>query len=405
MPPFHVDGQGIDVELGRAIAAAMGLKFSPMPFQAGEDMGDDLRNMVWKGHYLGWGPADVLLHVPVERALMQANPQVTVIAPYYRERVVLALRTDQLGKVENLAELQGHPVAVAGQSMAGWLLAGAIKEGLITAFADGVGAAQALRDGQVHAAAGLASEFEACSPAMPAFPCSHCRRRACRRPAGPSAARCARAPTSWRLRSSRPCSLSKPTVGSQRYLPNAASTGIFEAGRGPPLEGWPAFTHRTGDTPMMYPPFARHRWPWMALVLPALAQAQNQPEPAPQSVVVTGTRLEEQPFDVPASVDRIGVDQIREHRLQASIAEALGGVPGLMARDRQNYAQDVQISVRGFGARASFGIRGVRMYVDGIPATLPDGQGQVSHVDLSSAERIEILRGPFSALAATRRAA
>ncbi|HJV71510.1 MAG TPA: TonB-dependent receptor [Ideonella sp.] len=150
---------------------------------------------------------------------------------------------------------------------------------------------------------------------------------------------------------------------------------------------------------MMNPPFARRRWPaLMALVLPALAQAQSQPEPAAQSVVVTGTRLEEQPFDVPASVDRIGPDQIREHRLQANIAEALGGVPGLLARDRQNYAQDVQISVRGFGARASFGIRGVRMYVDGIPATLPDGQGQVSHVDLSSAERIEILRGPFSAL-------
>lgn len=160
MPPFHVDGHGIDVELGRAIAAAMALKFSPMPFQAGENMGDDLRNMVWKGHYLGWGPADVLLHVPVERALMQANPQVTVIAPYYRERVVLATRVEQLGKVENLAELQGHPVAVAGQSLAGWLLAGAVKEGLVTAFADGVGAAQALRDGQVHAAAGLASELE-----------------------------------------------------------------------------------------------------------------------------------------------------------------------------------------------------------------------------------------------------
>jgi len=160
MPPFHVGGRGIDVDLGRAIAADMGLKFSPMPFQAGENMGDDLRNMVWKGHYLGWGPADVLLHVPVERGLTQANPQVMVLAPYYRERVLLATRADQFGKVENLADLQGHPVAVAGQSLAGWVLAGAIKEGLVTAFADGLGAAQALRDGQAHVAAGLASELE-----------------------------------------------------------------------------------------------------------------------------------------------------------------------------------------------------------------------------------------------------
>ena len=69
-----------------------------------------------------------------------------------------------------------------------------------------------------------------------------------------------------------------------------------------------------------------------------------------------------------------------------------------MARDRQNYAQDVQISIRGFGARATFGVRGVRLYADGIPATMPDGQGQVSHFNLDSADRIEVLRGPFSAL-------
>jgi iron complex outermembrane receptor protein len=115
-------------------------------------------------------------------------------------------------------------------------------------------------------------------------------------------------------------------------------------------------------------------------------------------VVVTATRVEATPFDVPASIDRIGSDTIGDGRLQVNISESLGGVPGLLARDRQNYAQDVQISVRGFGARSTFGIRGVRLYVDGIPATLPDGQGQISHVDLGSAERIEVLRGPFSAL-------
>lgn len=164
MPPFHANGRGIDVELGRALAQAMGLKFSPLPFQAGESMNDDLRNMVWKGHYLGWGPADVLLHVPTDKALAQANPQVLVLAPYYRERVLLAVQREQFGRIESLAELAGHPVAVAGQSMAGWLMAGALPgaaaSGLSTAFADGVDAARALREGRVHAAAGLASELE-----------------------------------------------------------------------------------------------------------------------------------------------------------------------------------------------------------------------------------------------------
>jgi iron complex outermembrane recepter protein len=126
--------------------------------------------------------------------------------------------------------------------------------------------------------------------------------------------------------------------------------------------------------------------------------ASAQPPDQPADIVVTATRTAMNPFDVPASVDRIGQDQISDGRQQVNLSESLGGVPGLIARDRQNYAQDVQISVRGFGARSTFGIRGVRAYVDGIPATLPDGQGQVSNIDLSSADRIEILRGPFSAL-------
>nr|WP_082498204.1 TonB-dependent receptor [Pseudorhodoferax sp. Leaf267] len=131
---------------------------------------------------------------------------------------------------------------------------------------------------------------------------------------------------------------------------------------------------------------------------PWAASAQDAAPAALGAVVVTATRTEAQALDVPASVDRIEGEDMRRGRAQVNISEALGAVPGLQARDRQNYAQDVQVSVRGFGARATFGIRGVRLYVDGIPATLPDGQGQISHVDLASAERIEVLRGPFSAL-------
>ena len=135
-------------------------------------------------------------------------------------------------------------------------------------------------------------------------------------------------------------------------------------------------------------------------LLPRLTAAQAATPAATTlaPVVVTATRTEAAAFDVPASIDRVDGDTVRDGRMQVNISESLGGVPGLLARDRQNYAQDVQISVRGFGARSTFGVRGVRMYLDGIPATLPDGQGQVSNVDLGSAGRIEVLRGPFSAL-------
>ena len=140
---------------------------------------------------------------------------------------------------------------------------------------------------------------------------------------------------------------------------------------------------------------------WAAAPAAALAQADADratPSTKLAPVVVTATRTEALPFDIPASIDRIGGDEVREGRAQVNISESLGGVPGLLARDRQNYAQDVQISVRGFGARSTFGIRGVRLYVDGIPATLPDGQGQITNVELGSVGRIEVLRGPFSAL-------
>ncbi|NCT85621.1 MAG: TonB-dependent receptor [Comamonadaceae bacterium] len=138
-----------------------------------------------------------------------------------------------------------------------------------------------------------------------------------------------------------------------------------------------------------------------ALALAAASAAAAHADPGPvklEPVVVTATRTEAAPFDVPASIDRIDGDALRAGRAQVNLSEGLGGVPGLLARDRQNYAQDVQISVRGFGARASFGIRGVRVYVDDIPATLPDGQGQITNVEIGTVGRVEVLRGPFSAL-------
>jgi iron complex outermembrane receptor protein len=130
--------------------------------------------------------------------------------------------------------------------------------------------------------------------------------------------------------------------------------------------------------------------PWLGAA--ALAQSL-----AP--VTVTATRTELPPFEVPASVDVIDGERLRaDGRAQLNLSESLALTPGVLARDRQNQAQDLQLSVRGFGARSTFGVRGVRIYVDGIPATMPDGQGQLSHIDLGSASRVEVLRGPFSAL-------
>jgi len=116
------------------------------------------------------------------------------------------------------------------------------------------------------------------------------------------------------------------------------------------------------------------------------------------SVVVTATRIAEDSHDLPMSIDRIDAATIRSGQLQVNLSESLVTVPGVSAQSRQNYAQDLQLSVRGFGARSSFGVRGVRLYSDGIPGTMPDGQGQFSQFDLGSASHIEVLRGPFSAL-------
>ncbi|WP_186465214.1 TonB-dependent receptor family protein [Xanthomonas vasicola] len=101
-------------------------------------------------------------------------------------------------------------------------------------------------------------------------------------------------------------------------------------------------------------------------------------------------------FDLPASFTAVSADD--DNRRGAQVSELLDGIPGLVARDRQNYAQDTQLSIRGFGARSTFGVRGVRLLVDGIPASMPDGQGQLSHFNVLGAERVEVLRGPFSAL-------
>lgn len=140
-----------------------------------------------------------------------------------------------------------------------------------------------------------------------------------------------------------------------------------------------------------------------ALAIVCSAQAQTAPA-APSTVdqldtvVITGQRAREPSFDVPAAISAVTRETIENAGPQVNLSEVLNRVPGISILNRNNYSQDLQLSIRGFGARSTFGIRGVKVLVDGIPATMPDGQGQVSNVALTSAGRIEVLRGPLAQL-------
>ena len=136
-----------------------------------------------------------------------------------------------------------------------------------------------------------------------------------------------------------------------------------------------------------------------ALVVAAQANAQPPAEDTVREIiVVTATRVAQSSFDLPVSIDAFDRRTIQDGQQQVNLSETVGRAAGVVANTRQNYAQDLQISIRGFGARSTFGVRGVRLYSDGIPLTMPDGSSQAANVDLSSAQRIEVMRGPFSAL-------
>lgn len=132
-----------------------------------------------------------------------------------------------------------------------------------------------------------------------------------------------------------------------------------------------------------------------ALLLPLIAAAQAADE---QTMVVTAAPTTVSELDIPAAVSVVNGDEMRQAAPRVNLSESLGAVPGLQVQNRQNYAQDLQLSIRGFGSRSTYGVRGLRIYVDGIPATMPDGQGQTSNIDIGSVDTIEVLRGPFSAL-------
>lgn len=133
----------------------------------------------------------------------------------------------------------------------------------------------------------------------------------------------------------------------------------------------------------------------MCLCLSAHAQSTTTDL---REVVVQSGRLEQKQFDAPASIYTIDADTLRSSGPQVNISDVLNRAPGVVALNRNNYAQDVQISIRGFGARSAFGIRGIRLITDGIPSSMPDGQGQTSSVSMTSTDRMEVLTGPLAQL-------
>lgn len=146
---------GLDVSIAEALAGKMGLRLSLLPFDAGENMNDDLRNMVWRGHYLGYGPADVMLQVPVDRYLMQRNRQVIVLAPYMRQQLVLAHDTRKIADVQSADDLKGQPLAAergAGAASALMGYGGGMLRAQVGIHPTGQDAVKAVIDGKAAAA-------------------------------------------------------------------------------------------------------------------------------------------------------------------------------------------------------------------------------------------------------------
>lgn len=162
-PPFSHNGQGIDVELAEALAAKLGVKMSPLWFEADENMEDDLRNMVWKGHYLGYGPADVLMHAPVDREYMAKVERVKFFAPYHRERYAVARQLDKLPTLDGFEPFEKLPFAVEGDTLAATILLsadGGRYRNSLKSFKTADEAVAALKSGAVAATLAQQGELE-----------------------------------------------------------------------------------------------------------------------------------------------------------------------------------------------------------------------------------------------------
>jgi ABC-type amino acid transport substrate-binding protein len=173
LAPFSDHGQGIDADLGAALAGKLGLKLALLHFKAGDDLGDDLRNMVWKGHYLGYGPADVMLHVPVDRMLMNANPQVEIFAPYYVETVRLVRSVRAIPQFDGVDALAGKRIGVEKVSISGMVMlgegGGRFRE-QVHIYPTAIEALEQLKAGGLDAVLATRAQIESVMKGDPAFP-------------------------------------------------------------------------------------------------------------------------------------------------------------------------------------------------------------------------------------------
>lgn len=138
-----------------------------------------------------------------------------------------------------------------------------------------------------------------------------------------------------------------------------------------------------------------------AVISQVFAQAENQDtlllrDLAP--VQVTAYRLEQPDLATPLALSVISEYRLQHGQQQLSLDEALSAVPGVFVQNGDNFAQDIRVSIRGFGARSAFGIRGVKILVNGFPESTPDGQGQVDNIDPGTVTSMSVIRGPTSGL-------
>lgn len=171
--PFSNAGAGIDIDLAQALAKKLGLRLTLLPFPAGENLNDDLRNMVWKGHYLGYGPADVMLHVPVDPRLMAQNPQVAIFAPYHVESVRLVRSAKTVPSFDGLDALVGKRIGVEKVSIAGMVMLGEDNgkfTNSVKIYPSAIEALEKLKAGELDAVLANRSEIETVMRGDPAFP-------------------------------------------------------------------------------------------------------------------------------------------------------------------------------------------------------------------------------------------
>jgi polar amino acid transport system substrate-binding protein len=165
-PPYSSDGKGIDVDLAQAVAAKLGVKADLVWFNADENMDSDLRNMIWKGHYLGGRTAQIMMHVPVDPVLAENNDKVRIFAPYYHEQLAFARNTLRVPNLSGMAGLEAftrEKVGVEGATISDSFLLGAFGGRLrdnVVHFKTLAEATAALKAGQVAAVMGPFGELQ-----------------------------------------------------------------------------------------------------------------------------------------------------------------------------------------------------------------------------------------------------